>query len=264
MERIQPLRAATAAAALIALWASCRTAGPRQAVDAALTACVPPDTLALAGVNLEQLRASALYQKLPPGAAAFLEPLRNASYLLLAYNGKDVLAIARGAFHEAPPGTVLLTKDLAVSGSPQAIRAATAQRKTGRTGAPWLLDHAAGAAGASQIWAIAQGGVAFPLSGDAANLNRFLRLVEYGSIAVRLDSAVRIDAVGAGRTAESSQQLEETLRAFFSVAAAGASRDRALADLLRSVQVQRDGLTVHAAIAVLPEQVGKLAGLLAP
>src|SRR5664279_6460852 len=111
MERIRALRAATAAAALIALWGSCRTAGPRQAVDAALTACVPPDTLALAGVNLEQVRASALYQKLPPGAAAFLEPLRNASYLLLAYNGKDVLALARGAFPEAPAGAVLLTKD---------------------------------------------------------------------------------------------------------------------------------------------------------
>src|ERR1035437_3881798 len=119
MERIRPLRAATAAAALIALWVSCRTAGPRQAVDAALTACVPPDTLALAGVNLEQLRASAIYQKLPPGAAAFLGPLRNASYLLLAYNGKGVLAIARGAFREAPPGAVLLAKDLAVSGSPK-------------------------------------------------------------------------------------------------------------------------------------------------
>ena len=261
MERIRPLRAATAAAALIALWASCRTAGPRQAVDAALTACVPPDTLALAGVNLEQVRASALYQKLPPGAAAFLEPLRNASYLLLAYNGKDVLALARGAFPEAPAGAVLLTKDLAVSGSPQAVRAATAQRKTGRTGAPWLLERVPGA---SQVWAVVQGGVAFPLTGDAANLNRFLSLVEYGSLAVRLDSSVRIDALGAGRTAESAQQLEETLRAFFSVAAAGALRDRALADLLRSVQVRRDGLTVHAAIVALPEQLGKLAALLAP
>ena len=98
MERIRPLRAATAAAALIALWASCRTAGPRQAVDAALTACVQPDTLALAGVNLEQVRASALYQKLPPGAAAFLEPLRNASYLLLAYNGKEAVKLAERLF----------------------------------------------------------------------------------------------------------------------------------------------------------------------
>jgi hypothetical protein len=226
-----------------------------------LASCIPPDTLALAGVNLEQLRASALYQKLPPGASAFLEPLRNASYLLLAYNGKDVLAIARGAFHEAPPGAVLLAKDLAVSGSAQAVRAATAQRKTGQTGAPWLLERVPGA---SQIWAVTQGGVAFPLSGDAANLNRFLRLVQYGSIAVRLDSGVRIDALGAGRTAESAQQLEETLRAFFSIAAVGVSRDRALADLLRSVQVQREGLAVHAAIAVRLEQVGRLAGLLAP
>ena len=266
MQRIRPVRAAIfAAVALIAPWTACRAPGPRPAVDPALAACIPPDTLALAGVNLEQFRASALYGKLPPGAAAFLgAPLQNASYLLLAYNGKDVLAVARGSFREPPAGAVLLAKDLAVSGSPQAIRAATAQRGTGRTGVPWLLDRAAGAAGASQVWAIAQGGVAYPLSGDAANLNRFLSLVEYASVAVRLDSGVRIDALGAGRTAESAQRLEETLRAFFSLAAAGATRDRPLAGLLRSVQVRRDGLTVRAAIAATPEQIAKFAGLLAP
>jgi hypothetical protein len=196
----------------------------------------------------------------PPGAAAFLQPLRDASYLLLASNGKDVLAVARGSFREPPAGAVLLAKDLAVAGSPQAIRAATAQRQTGRTGAAWLLERAPGPASASQIWVIAQGGVAFPLTGNAANLNRFLSLVEYASLAIHLDAGVRIDALGAGRTPESAQRLEETLRAFFSLAAAGAQRDRPLAGLLHSVQLQRDGLTVHAAIAATPEQAANLVG----
>lgn len=138
---MQPTRAgfAAAAAATIALAVSCRQSTPAAAVDPALAACVPSDTLALAGVNLEQLRASALYRRLPPGAAPFLEPLRNASYLLLAWNGKDVLAIARGTFREPPAGAVLLAKNLAVSGSPEAVRVAAAQRKTGQTGARWLL-----------------------------------------------------------------------------------------------------------------------------
>lgn len=218
----------------------------------------------MAGVNLEQLRASALYRRLPPGAAPFLEPLRNASYLLLAWNGKDVLAIARGTFREPPAGAVLLAKNLAVSGSPEAVRVAAAQRKTGQTGARWLLERAAGPAAANPIWAATRGGVAYPLSGNAANLNQFLRLVEYASVAVRLDPDIRLEAVGDGRTPESAQHLEETLRASFSLAASGASRDRALADLLRSIQVEREGLAVHATLSVAPEQAGKLLGLIAP
>jgi hypothetical protein len=264
MRQASPFRAAALALALIAPWSACRTLGPHAAVDPDIASCIPADTLALAGVNLEQFRASALYQKLPPGASAFLAPLRDASYLLLAYNGKDVLAVARGAFREPPAGAVLLAKDLAVSGSAQAVRAATAQHKTGRTGVPWLLSHAAEVAGASQVWVVAQGGVTFPLSGDAANLNKFLSLVDYASVAIHLDSGVRIDVLGAGRTPESAEHLEENLRAFFSLAAAGAQRDRALADVLHSVQVQRDGLTVRAGIAASPEEIAKLAGLAAP
>jgi hypothetical protein len=252
-----------AAAAAIAL-VSCRPSAPAAAVDPVLASCVSADTLALAGVNLAQLRASPLYRQLPPGAAALLGPLGGASYLLLAWNGKDVLAIARGAFREPPAGAVLLAKDLAVSGSAEAVRAAAAQRKTGQTGARWLLDCAAGPAAANQIWVVARGGVAYPLTGDAANVNRFLRLVEYASLAVNLDSNVRLEALGAGLAAESAQQLEETLRASFSLAAAGASRDRALADLLHSVQIQRDGKTVRATLSAAPEQVDKLLGWIAP
>jgi hypothetical protein len=255
MRPFLPIRAAALALALIAPWTACRSLAPRPAVPDALAICTPPDTLALAGVNLDQLRASPLYRMLPPGAAAFLQPLRDASYLLLAYNGKDVLAVTRGSFREPPPGAVLLAKDLAVSGSPEAIRAATAQRKTGQPGARWLLDRAPAG---GQIWAVAQGGVAFPLTGDAANLNRFLSFADYASIAVRLDTGVRIDALGAGRTPESAQRLEESLRAFLTLAAAGASRDIPLANLLHAIQLQRDALAVHITLAATPDQIARL------
>ena len=259
MQRLPPIRAAALALALIAPWIACRTPAPGPAVPDALAACTPPDTLALAGVNLAQLRASPLYQMLPPGAAAFLQPLRDASYLLLAYNGKDILAVAGGRFREPPPGAVLLAKDLAVSGSPEAIRAATAQRKTGRPGARWLLDRAPSG---GQIWAAAQGGIAFPLTGDAANLNRFLSFAEYASIAVRLDTGVRIDALGAGRTPESAQRLEESLRALLTLAAAGAGRGRPLADLLHAIQLHRDALAVRVSVVATPDQIASLANLL--
>jgi hypothetical protein len=255
MRPFRTIHAAVLAIALIAPWTGCRSLAPGSAVPDALAVCIPSDTLALAGVNLDRLRASPLYRMIPPGAAALLQPLREASYLLLAYNGKDVLAVASGRFREAPPGAVLLAKDLAVSGSPDAIRAATAQRQTGRTGAGWLLDRAPAG---GQIWAAAQGGVAFPLPGDAANLNRFLSFTEYANIAVRLDSGVHIEALGAGRTPESAERLEESLRAFLTLAAAGAARDRPLADLLHAIQLHRDALAVRLSFAATPDQIVSL------
>jgi len=215
---------------------ACRA--PHPPVDSALASCIPSDTVALAGANLDQLRASPLYQKLPP---ALLQPLHDASYLLLAYNGKDILAVARGAFHNPPPGAVLLAKDLAVSGSPDAIRAATAQHNTGRTGAAWLLDRAPSAA---PLWVVALGGMAYPLPGDAANLNRFLSFADYASLSIHLDSGVRIDALGAARNPDSAQRLEESLRALFTLARAP-----------KGIQLQRDGLNIRVTIAVTMDQL---------
>ncbi|HUP02719.1 MAG TPA: hypothetical protein VMU19_01940 [Bryobacteraceae bacterium] len=247
----------SAAILCLALAFSCARA-PRGPIDPTLASCIPPDAIALAGVNLDQLRASPLYAKLPPGASAFLQPLREASYVLAAYNGKDVLAVARGAFHEAPPGATLLAGDLAITGSPAAVRAAQAQRQTGRPGAPWLMERAATAANNSQIWVAAQGGATFPLTGDAANVNRFLALAESISLTVRLDAAVHLEAAAACRTPDDARQLEENLRAFLTFAARGAGKDRGLATLLSSIQVERNGLAVRAAVTANPDEAGKL------
>ena len=243
-----------------ALGSGCREMAPRPAFDSSLTDCIPADTLALAGVDLVQLRASALYRELPGGAAPFLTPLREASYLLLAYNGKDVLAVARGSFSEAPAGATLLARDLAVSGSPDAVRAATAQRNTGRTGAQWLVERAKVAPG-SQIWAVARGGVTYPLSGDGANLNRFLSFAEYAVVGVQLNGGVHVEAAGGCRTPEDARRLEESLRAFITLAATGAGKNRALAELLHSVQVKQVGGMVSAAVSASAGEAAQVAGL---
>src|ERR1019366_2595663 len=116
-------------AALVALAAaiSCRPINAPAGVDRDMAASIPADTLILAGVNLDGLRASPLYPKLPPAARALAEPLGDARYLLLASNGKDIVAIAHGRFREAPPGAALAAPGLAVSGSPDSVRAAIAQ-----------------------------------------------------------------------------------------------------------------------------------------
>ena len=166
-----------------------------------------------------------------------------------------------GRFREAPAGAALLDPEIAVYGAPEAVRAAAARRKAGRISAAWLLDRAEEPAGRGAVWVVARGGVAYPLPGDAANLNRLLQLVEYGTLAVRLGPGVEIDAAAVGRDAGAARHFEESLRALFSFAAAGAGRDRKLAALLNGVEVRREGLTVRASITADPGQVATLLGI---
>jgi len=250
-----------AGVAVVALAASCRPAGPPPLVDRALANCLPSDTLVVAGVNLSLVRASALYGRLGPAAAAFLEPFREADYALFAYNGKDVLAVARGVFRAAPPGAVLLAKGLAVWGSPEAVRAAAAQRKTGVTGAQWLLDRSAEAGRFGQIWAVARGQGALSFPGNAANLSRLLSFTEYATFAGKFTDRIELQATGVARDDASAQRLEENLRGFVSLAILAAARDAALAAPLRALQVSRQGAAVHASLSVSPEQAAALLGL---
>src|ERR1039457_5172037 len=120
------IRPRLAAPAALAMLAACRTPAPPAAIDPALSARVPAAAVALAGVDLDRLRASPLYAKLPPAALAFLEPFGKAHYVLIAATGAglavELLSIARGGV----PGPTQIAPDLALSGAPGLIAAATA------------------------------------------------------------------------------------------------------------------------------------------
>jgi hypothetical protein len=248
-------------AALVALAAagiSCRSIDAPAGVGRDMASSIPADTLVVAGLNLDELRASPLYPKLPPGARALAEPLRDAGYLLLASNGKDIVAIARGRFREAPPGATLVVPGLAAAGSPDSVRAAIAQHKTGRSGAPDLLARAASLADGKQIWMVARGGVPLPVAGNAANLNRLLRDTEYATIAARIGSGIEIEATAVGRTTEAGREFEENLRAILSLTAAANARQPDLVALIRSVQIRREDRTVRATLAGGPDAADQL------
>ena len=251
-------------AALVALAAaaiSCRSINAPAGVGRDMASSIPADTLILAGLNLDELRASPLYPKLPPAARALAEPLRDAGYLLLASNGKDLLSIAHGRFREAPPGATFAAPGLAVSGSPGSVRAAIAQHKTGRSGAPDLLARAASLADGRQIWMVARGGIPLPIAGNAANLNRLLRNTEYAAIAARIDSGIEIEVTAVGRTAEAGREFEENLRAILSLTAAANARQPDLVALIHSIQIRREDLTVRAVLSGGPDAVARLLGL---
>lgn len=246
-------RVAAAVAAAAAITVSCRPA-TAPAIDPGLASCVTSTAVATAGLDLDRLRASPLYPKLTPVVGMAIEPLRNASQLLVTWDGKSFVFVARGKFREAPAGATLIDSTLAISGEAEAVRSAIAQHKTGTTGAPDLLGHAAAVAGSGEIWAAVRGRVTLPLTGNAANLNRLLRLVDYATFMAKLGSRIDLDLTGASRTADEGQRLEETLRAIVSLAGAASPR---LEPVLRSVQVRREGPIVHVTLSTDADAVGK-------
>jgi hypothetical protein len=245
------------AAGALALFAtSCRSGKPRGPVDSALVSCIPSDTVALAGIDIAAVKASPALADWTGSARLLPDSLGAASYALIAYNGKDVLVAMRGNFSQAPAGASLVSGNLVVAGTPEAVRAASTQHATGKTGAGWLLDRAAGVAG-NPVWAVAVGGAALPLAGNAANVNRFLQDADYATVAVALIGGIRIELTGEGRDEASSKRMEETLRAFLSLAAV-ASRQPEIAATLRAVAIQRKGLAVRAELSAGASQGSRL------
>jgi hypothetical protein len=226
---------------------SCRSTNAPAGVTRDMAAAIPADTALLAGLNLDELRASPLYPKLPLAVRAILEPFRDAAYLLLASNGKDIAAIARGRFRQAPPGATLVAPGLAVAG-----------RQDGRNGAPDLLARAASLAAGRPIWMVARGGITLPFTGNAANLNRLLRNTEYAAIAARIGSGIEIDATAVGRTTEAAREVEENLRAILTLIAAADARQPDLVALIRSIRISREDRTVHGALSAGPDAADRL------
>src|ERR1039457_7001446 len=163
------IRVRLAAPIAVAMLASCRTLAPPAAIDPALSGRVPPATVALAGVDLDRLRASPLYAKLPAGALGVFPPFGHARYVLIASTGVELLTIARGAV----PGARQVAPDVALSGAPGLMAAAMAAHPPAG-----ILAAAESVAAAHPIWIAVRGGVTLPLVGNLANVKKLLRGTE--------------------------------------------------------------------------------------
>jgi hypothetical protein len=221
-------------------------------------ACLPPDTQAVAGIYLERIRSQEWFKRLPSAWSLVLDPFRSANLAILAYNGRDILVVASGRFASAPPGAVLLKPELALAGSPAAIRAATRQHATSRTGVPDLVAQAAPVID-RDLWAVVHGSTRLPLPGNGGNLNRLLAFTEYTTASATWDSAIRLEADGHCATPESARQLEERLRALITLAKAAAKAPD-LASVLASIELRRDGSLVHLGLRASPQAVQQQLG----
>ena len=246
------------AAAIGAAGTGCRHEAPSP-IDPAVASAIPASATLLAGANLERVRASPLAGKLPPAVQTALEPWRDAAAVVIASDGHNFLALARGAFQQAPAGAALLSPGLAAAGSPDWVQAAA--RPHGAPAASPLLSRAQSAAGSGDLWIAAAGSAKLPLTGNGENLAQLLHSTDSTTLTLRLGDPITLEIVGNCRTPEAAQRLEETVRAYVSLAA-GTSRQPALADLLRRVQVRRDSGTVRVTLTAQADELGTLFQLL--
>jgi hypothetical protein len=219
--------------------------------------CLPPGTVAVGGVWLDQVRSGPLSQALPAAWLTATEPFQQASQAWVAYDGKEPLVIAAGRFPVAPPGAVLVGHGLALAGSSSAVRAAKEQRASGRTGSATLIEKASRLRN-EPIWAVARGDAPVHLPGNTANLERALRFTDYAAASVAWDSAaVRMRLVGYCPTKERAQELEESLRAMVTLGRK-AVRAGGLKAALESVRIERQESTVLASLTAAPEVVREM------
>jgi hypothetical protein len=187
------------AASLLLALVACAPAH-REIIDPDLAACIPASAAAVAGLDVAKLRGSSLYDKLP---------VRDVAYALAASDGKDWLVLARGQL----AGGTSIAPGITAIGSDALVRAAAEQHRTGRTGAPDLLDRASSA----PLWLAARGSMTLPVAGNLSNINRLLHQTEYMTLAAQVSDKLDVQAAGYCRSADTAKHLEENLRALASL-----------------------------------------------
>jgi hypothetical protein len=180
------------ALALLALAGCAPRASRTVKIDPALATLIPPDAVVLAGVKAGALRSTEFYRRFvlarpQPRLDDFvkqtgLDPRKDIWELLVASDGKSMLAMARGKFSPAgleptllqggakrfpykgytligseDAAAVFMNATTALAGPASALRATFDRRETGASPPKALLDRVAGIPATSQAWIVATG-----------------------------------------------------------------------------------------------------------
>lgn len=251
--------------ALAVLLAGCGSLTRHGPIDPALAVYIPPDAVALAGIQADQVRASPIYRVLATRLAQ-LSMVDAAHELLIATDGKNVLAAARGDFAaQSESGAItLIGKNIALGGSPGAVRSAIDQSKSGVHASPRdLMARVDGLPANAQIWAVVanwRGATPDQLRqmGNFANLDRVLRLLEGASLTVDLRAGVHAALVGDSRTEADAKTLADSLRGLTSLARMGVQRRPDLVRVFDGIQVNQEGRVVHVNVDIAEDLAEKL------
>jgi hypothetical protein len=230
-----------------------------------MAAFIPPDTVVLAGIQVDRLRETPLYRKLATSnRLPRFDSQNDITELLIANDGKNTLAIARGRFDRAAPGGFTrVDSRIALAGSEPLVSAAIARRKSGRSGAPAaLLAHADALSVDPQIWAVVTGWPGLDpdtlrAMGNFANLNRVLLSTEEARLTIDLHAGVQAAFNGTCRSDAEATSLSESLRGLLGLARLSLPKNRPdLVTVFDAVQVKQEGRSVSVAAAI-PEDLAE-------
>ena len=263
-----------------------------RSADTGLASFVPPDTVALAGMRMDQVRATDLYKKLRAQSRfselddlkkkTGFDPTRDVTEMLIATNGKDAVTVARGHFTPSDPDAkksaykgytlnlhgdgayALIDGSTAVAGTAAAVRAAIDQYKLGPTRSPGVvaLLARAHALPQAQIWAVSDSPEAFAgllQSGSAANFGKVFGQLDGLTFTADMSKGLNLVATGDCRTEQDAKTLGDAMRGLVSLGKMSVPQGQS--DLLRlydSVQVDQQQKSVKLVANVAPDLIDKL------
>jgi hypothetical protein len=254
-----------------------QTGGGR--IDPALASLVPGDTVMLAGVKMDELRATPWYKKTvvdkpSPQLDSFvketgLDPRKDIAELLIVSDGAKTAVLARGKFSQSSlearlerdggkrtpykglvligderNAVVFLNSTTAVAGQAAAVRSIIDQRGRSAGLSPSLRQKLESIPTQNQIWVVAAGGFgdaskALPQSGNLANLGRVFSMIESLTAGVDLRSGLHMSVIGVCRTDQDARSLGDAARGLVGMARLSAPPDNP--DLLKAI----DGIQVE-------------------
>lgn len=242
--------------------AGCGGFSRRGPLNSDLAAYVPADAMVLAGVNLEQLRTAPLYRELArrnrlPNFGQFqgdpnFDPKRDLREVLLAWDGRHALAIARGSFPNPPPsGVTMAGQDIGLAGPAAVVEAAIRQHKNRNGGPRDLLARAEALPTGVQIWVVAAGWRGLDPGdvralGNLGNIDRVLRLASDASLSIDLRNGVHAAFTSDSVTDRDAQSLADSLRGLATLAR------------IEGIAVAQNARRVNVTIDIPEEQAEKL------
>lgn len=280
--------------------ASCRTTPANLRVDPSLRMLVPADTVLLAGLKLDSVRSTPVYQKHFAGRnfpqveqfqrVTGIDPNKDLWELLLCSNGTDSLVLARGKFSpgdlepkfekegvkrmvyngstmfgDETAAVMLMNSSTAVAGPTLALRKFADHKASKGSDLPAMLAPAVNAIpSTAQFWAAYAGAPAkIPVGANSnlENVNRLLSMVKKGTLSVDFRFGLDAQAIGYCDSTEDVQQIVTALRGLIGFARLSTRQDQA--DLLRlydSIIVSPQGREAHLKVNVPAETVDKFVG----
>jgi len=224
-------------------------------IDPVLAGLVSSDAVFVAGVRMDKVRSTGLYQRWVAEESALLERFRertgldirtDLTELLVVSDRKHVLGAARGRFNPADleariqreggrrmiyKGRTLigqeqgalwvLNSSTVVSGPAAALRGLIDGRGRTRALSP-LLERARKLPASSQLWAVSADPVwlaqAMPAPGNLANLRKLAGLLENGAFAADVSRGLSFSLQGSCRSEADARTLAEILRGLVGLA----------------------------------------------